>query len=545
MNKENFPLLRNNPGLVYLDNSATTQKPEQVIKSMSDFYENFNANVHRGIHKLSMQATLAYQQARQTVAGFIGAAPEEIIFTKGTTEALNFLAQVLSLGLKPGDEIVLTEMEHHSNLLPWLVLARQKNLQLKFIQVTDDFRLDLTAARKMITSKTKIVSMVQMSNVLGTINPIQELAHLAQAVGSVLIVDAAQSIAHLPINVKELNCDFLVFSGHKIGGPTGIGVLYGKKERLETLEPYQYGGGMVKEVLITNSSISSSWANLPQKFEAGTPPIAEAVGLAAAVNYLQSLGLARIWQHSAELTKLVLDKLLRIPRLKLLGPAEAEQRGPIFSFIIEGIHSHDLGEALDNKGIAVRAGHHCAKPLLDKFNVNDAIRASFYIYNDSADVDKLLEALSSFVAIDRQQVASSEFSVLTVEQEISTENVLDHYNHPRYKGTLPLATLAGREANPLCGDMIELFMQVEHSTITAVKWEGQGCVISQASISLLSDKLIGLSIVEAKEIVEQEVLDLLGIPISYTRMNCALLSLKALHSLKELHPLKALQGALK
>jgi len=527
MNKNDFPIFRNNPGLIYLDNSATAQKPEAVIKAIGNFYEHTNANIHRGIYTLSQKATLAYEDARKTVANFIGAEPEEIIFTKGTTESLNFLAAVLSKNLAAGDELVLTEMEHHSNLVPWQVLAQEKGLAIKFIPVNEQFRLDFTKAKEMITSKTKLVSVVQMSNVLGAVNPIKELAELAHSVGAVLIADAAQSAAHLPINVKDLDCDFLVFSGHKLCGPTGIGVLYGKKNLLEQLDPYQYGGGMIKEVALEKSS----WADLPEKFEAGTPPIAEAVGLAAAINYLQSLGMVNIEQYHRQLTQRVLEKLKSIPGLKLFGPDASGQRGPIFSFTLEGIHPHDAGELLDRQNIAVRAGHHCAQPLLNKFNLNGAIRASFYFYNDPSDADQLIQALSNLVAVDRPEITSSGLiasSELTEEQEIYKENVLDHYQHPHNKGYLPAATLANKEVNQFCGDTVEIFLQIEEGRIDDIKWNGQGCVISQASISLLSDQLGGLSLEEAEQISEQKILDLLGIPISPARIKCALLSLRAL-----------------
>ncbi len=390
------PFLRNHNSLkrlIYLDNGATTQKPQCVIDAMTHFYEHDNANVHRGIYLLSQKATMAYEKAHETVARFIGASMEEIIFNGGTTEGLNGLARSLGSNLNVGDEIVLTVMEHHSNLIPWQEIAREKGARLKFIPLTDDYRLDLTKAKELITAKTKIVSVTHMSNVLGTINPISELALLAHAVGAVLVVDAAQSVAHLPINVKELDCDYLVFSGHKMAGPTGIGVLYGKKKLLEKLPPFEYGGGMVKEVTFEKAT----WNDLPWKFEAGTPPIAEAIGLMAAIEYLEKISMENIATHGHELVQYGLQKMSAISGLILIGPSTVDERGPIFSFTLDGIHPHDVSELLDREGIAVRAGNHCARPLLSVLRgisgEQSTVRASFYIYNDNTDMDALVAAI--------------------------------------------------------------------------------------------------------------------------------------------------------
>ncbi len=387
-----FPLLQKMAGtrkICYLDNSATTQKPQSVIDAIVHFYECDNANVHRGIYRLAERATMAYEKAHEVVASLMGATKEEVVFTRGTTDALNGLATSLGKTLHPGDEIVLTMMEHHSNLVPWLQLAREKRATVRYIPLTADYRLDLEKAQELITAKTKIVSVTQMSNVLGTINPISELARLAHAVGAVLIVDAAQSVSHFEINVKELDCDFLVFSGHKMFGPTGIGVLYGKKSLLETLPPFQFGGGMVREVTLDHAT----WNDLPGKFEAGTPPLAEAVGLMAAVHYLQSLGMAAVAAHSRSLTEYGLWKLSEIPGLKIIGPSSAAERGPIFSFTLEGIHPHDVSELLDRENIAVRAGNHCAKPLLTALGEQSTVRASLSIYNDARDIDAFVAAI--------------------------------------------------------------------------------------------------------------------------------------------------------
>ncbi len=383
--KNDFPILNN--GLIYLDSAATLQKPQQVITAMKRFYEEENANVHRGIYKLSALATLRYQEAREIVARFIRASPDEIVFTKGTTESINLLAYSLGKNIQAGDEIVLTEMEHHSNLLPWQRLAKEHQAILKFIPLTADFRLDLNKAQEMITQKTKIVSLTHMSNVLGTINPVKEICEMAHAVGSVCIVDAAQSIAHLPVDVAALNVDFLAFSGHKVGGPTGIGVLYGKKRLLETLEPFQVGGGMVADVTKENAT----WVEIPERLEAGTPPIAQAVGLAEALQYFQEIGMDVIQQHEQELTHYM---LARWPKhIRLIGPSTAELRGPVFSFDIPGVHPHDVAEVLDRQNIAVRAGHHCAKPLHTHLGLTGTTRASLCIYTTREDIDALLQGV--------------------------------------------------------------------------------------------------------------------------------------------------------
>ncbi|MBI2669161.1 cysteine desulfurase [Candidatus Woesearchaeota archaeon] len=396
-----FPILQQKvygKRLIYLDNSATTQKPKPVLQAMNDYYEKHNANVHRAVHVLSQRATTLYEQAHEVVAKFIGAEAEEVIFTSGTTASLNLLAYSLCTDLEKGDEIILTEMEHHSNLVPWQQIAKEKNLVLKFIPLTKDYCLDLRQAKKMITTKTKIVSVTQMSNVLGTINPVPELVKLAHDVGAIFVVDAAQSVPHQSIDVKKLDCDFLAFSGHKMCGPTGMGVLYGKKHLLQKMKPFHYGGGMIREVRWDDSS----WNDLPGKFEAGTPNIAGAVGLMEAIRYLEKVGMDNIEDHEHTLTAYALKKLSGISGLQIIGPASNPPtslkqptllRGPVISFVIEGIHPHDLGEVLDKEGIAVRGGHHCAMPLMAKLGIAGTTRASFYFYNTDDDVDALVKAV--------------------------------------------------------------------------------------------------------------------------------------------------------
>jgi cysteine desulfurase / selenocysteine lyase len=389
MKQEDFSILKEN---IYLDNSATTQKPRQVIEAIEQYYEKENANVHRGVYKLAEKATLAYEDAHQVVAKFINAKFEEIIFTKGTTESLNILASCLGKDLKEGDQIVITEMEHHSNLVPWLQL-KQKGIILKFIPITDNFELDMENVKELINKRTKIVSVTHMSNVLGTINPIKKLAELAHKAGAVMIIDAAQSVPHFKIDVKELDCDFLAFSGHKMCGPTGIGVLYGKKELLQKMDPYQFGGDMIKEV----SFEEATWNELPWKFEAGTPNIAGAVGLRAAIKYLDLIGMDKIAEHEKQLTDYALDKLSELPGLKVIGPKN--NRGGVISFVVEGIHPHDLSEILDRDNICVRGGHHCAMPLHSKLGLTGSTRVSFYFYNTKEEINNVIVGIKKAIEV--------------------------------------------------------------------------------------------------------------------------------------------------
>lgn len=526
--KEDFPILKN--GLVYLDNSSTTQKPRKVIEAVKEYYEQDNANVHRGIYKLAQKATVQYEKAHEVVAKFIGAEFEEVIFTKGTTEGLNLLAYSLGRNLQQGDEIILSEMEHHSNIVPWQQIAKERKAVLKFIPITKEYRLDLHKAKELITSKTKIVSVVHMSNVLGTINPVRGLAEMAHEVGAVMIVDAAQSVPHLPVNVKELDCDFLVFSGHKMLGPSGIGVLYGKKELLEKMPPFLYGGDMIREVSFENSS----WNDLPWKFEAGTPNMAGAAGLMTAIEYLQKIGMENITAHGQELTRYALEKLSTISEVKIIGPHDHENRGSVISFTVKGMHPHDLSEALDQENIAVRGGFHCAMPLFSKLGLDGSIRASVYIYNSKGDIDRLVEAVRNMVGkveaetttINRNEISAGD---LTEEQEIYKENVIDHYKFPRNKREMPEYTAKQREVNPVCGDTITVYTKIKEGIIEDISFTGNGCAISQASASLLTENMKGKKIEEAKNLPEGEIFFLLGIPISHTRTKCALLSLKTLH----------------
>lgn len=393
--KKEFPLLQrkvHGKPLIYLDNAATSQKPKQVLEALQRFYTTSNANVHRGVYKLSEEATIAYEQAHETVAHFINAKPEEIIFTSGTTESINTVAYSFCLdNLQQGDEVVISAMEHHSNLVPWQQLCELKQARLKVIPITHLGTINIEDVKKTITVRTKIVAVTQMSNVLGTINDVKSIAQIAHSKGALLCVDAAQSVPHIPVDVKALDCDFLAFSGHKMLGPTGIGVLYGKEALLNRMRPFKYGGGMIDTVTFEKTT----FAKLPEKFEAGTPNIAGAIGLAAAMGFLQCVGVENIHAHELELTKYALQKMRTVKGLQYYGLPQVEKhkRGGVISFNLAGIHAHDVASILDKEGIAVRAGHHCCQPLMKELGVAATVRASFYLYNTKKDVDKFVQAL--------------------------------------------------------------------------------------------------------------------------------------------------------
>ena len=388
--RQDFPILKrevNGHPLVYLDNAATTQKPRQVIDALVDFYEQNNANVHRGVHTLSIESTDLYELARTKTQRFINApCPESVIWTRNTSESINLVAQTWGrANVKAGDNIVTTAMEHHSNIVPWQQLAEQTGAELRYIPIGDDGTLRMEAAENLIDPRTKIVAAVHVSNVLGVINPVHELAALARSVGAVVLIDAAQSVPHMPIDVQSLGCDFLAFSAHKMLGPTGIGVLYGRPELLEAMPPFLFGGDMIIEVTYEGAR----WNDLPYKFEAGTPNIADAVATGAAVDYLTDIGMERIAAHEQDLTAYALKRMAEIETIKIFGPTDASMRGAVISFVHDTLHPHDLGTALDSMGIAIRTGHHCAMPLVRSYGVVAAARASFYIYNTEKEVDLL------------------------------------------------------------------------------------------------------------------------------------------------------------
>ena len=392
--RKDFPILeretRKGVRVVYLDSTATSQKPLQVIEAMNDYYRRSNANIHRGVHTLAEEATSMYEGAREKIARFVNAASaREIIYTRNTTESINLVAYSWArANLKAGDLVILTEMEHHSNLVPWHMLQMERGIELDFIPVTQDGLLDLETYKALLDRRPKLVSFTHMSNVLGTINPAAEIIRLGHEAGAIVLVDGAQSVPHLKMDVQALDADFYAFSAHKMCGPTGIGVLYGKTALLDSMPPFLGGGDMIKEVKLRSFRANT----LPHKFEAGTPAIAEAVGFGAAVDYLTGIGMDKIAAHEHEITEYALERLEEIPGVKLFGPS-ADKKGGVAAFTLEGVHPHDVAQILDQDGIAVRAGHHCAQPLHEKFGLHATSRASFYLYNTKDEVNMLVNGI--------------------------------------------------------------------------------------------------------------------------------------------------------
>jgi len=390
--REDFPILRervNGKPLVYLDNAATAQKPQVVIDTISGFYATQNANIHRGVHRLSEQATAAYDQARETTARFLNAkATHEVVFTRGTTDSINLVAHSYGRAfLRPGDEILITTMEHHSNIVPWQLAAQQTGATLRAVPIMDSGELDLDSFDALMTERTRIISLVHLSNALGTINPIKRIVAAAHQRGIPVLVDGAQSAPHLGVDVQDLDCDFFAFSGHKLYGPTGVGVLYGKEEFLDRMPPYQGGGDMISVVTLEKST----WAPLPSKFEAGTPMIAEVIGLGAAIKYVESLGCETIAEWEQQLLSFATERVSQISGLRIIGTAK--EKAGVLGFVLDGLHPHDIGTILDDEGIAIRAGHHCAQPVMQHFGISGTARASFGLYNTPEEIEALAVAL--------------------------------------------------------------------------------------------------------------------------------------------------------
>jgi cysteine desulfurase / selenocysteine lyase len=386
--REDFPILKRTVKgmpLVYLDNAATSQKPKQVIEAIADYYMNHNANIHRGVHTISGEATAMYEGARKKTANFVNAEKEGLIFVKNTSEAVNLVSH--SYQLKKGDEILSTVMEHHSNIVPWQFL-REKGVILKYIDINDDGTLKMEDYDTLLSKNTKLVAVSHVSNVLGTINPVKEITKIAHENGSLVLVDGAQSVPNMPVNVKDIDADFFVFSGHKMLGPTGIGCLYGKPDLMEEMPPFMGGGDMIKEVHLDNTKFN----DIPWKFEAGTPNIAGVIGLGAAIDYLSGIGMDKILNHEKKITKYAMEKLSSIDKLTIFGP-DAEKRGGVISFNVGDIHAHDLSSIADEHGIAIRSGHHCAQPLMERLGITAASRASFYLYNTEEEIDLLVKSI--------------------------------------------------------------------------------------------------------------------------------------------------------
>ena len=397
--REDFPILHqqvHGKPLVYLDSTASSQKPKAVIEKMAYVYEHAYANVHRGIYQLSEEATQMYEDARRKVARFINArSRKEVVFVRNTTEGINLVAYAWGMAnLKSGDEVLVTEMEHHSNIVPWQLVCQRTGATLHWVPITEDGHLDMEALDRLLTERTRIFAFTAMSNVLGTVNPVKELVARAHAVGALALVDGAQSVPHLPTDVQEIDADFLAFSGHKMLGPSGAGVLYAKRHLLEEMPPFLGGGEMIKEVKFTGST----WNDVPHKFEAGTPAIAEAIGLGAAVDYLSALGMENVHAHEQDLVRYAYERIHEVEGVRVLGPGP-EERGGVLAFVMASAHPHDVAAILDREGVAVRAGHHCAQPVHDRYGVVASTRASFYIYNTREDVDRFIAALQRVVDI--------------------------------------------------------------------------------------------------------------------------------------------------
>ncbi len=390
--RSQFPILKrkvNGKPLAYLDNAATTQKPQAVVKALTDYYTRYNANVHRGMHALSEQASEAYEGARERIARFVGATPQELIFTRGTSDSINIVARMLEPRLKPKDEILVTQMEHHSNLVPWQQLVKRTSAILKILPITDEGRWDMDALPRLLSANTKIVAVNHCSNVLGTINPVAAMVRAAHQAGALLVVDGAQSSAHMPLNLHSLDVDFYAMSAHKMYGPTGMGALYGKREILELLEPVNFGGDMIRSV----EAFDATWNDLPWKFEPGTPHIAGAIGWGAAIDWMQSVGWEFLEGQERELTQYALEVLKNIPGLKIYGPQTTVNRVGVISMTMEGVHPHDIATLLDREGVATRSGTHCAMPLMTRLGVPATARASFAAYNVKKEIDQLARAL--------------------------------------------------------------------------------------------------------------------------------------------------------
>lgn len=495
--RADFPILDqqvHGKPLIYFDNAATSQKPRAVIEALRHYYERDNSNVHRGMHELSARATAGYEAARAKVARYLNAAsPEEIVFTRGATESINLVAQTWGAKfIREGDVILATEMEHHSNIVPWQLLAERTGAKLRFLPINARHELDLTKLDEFLTPEVKLFTFNHISNSLGTINPVAELCAAARKVGAVTLVDAAQSAGHLPIDVRAIGCDFLVLSGHKMCGPTGIGALYGRKELLNALPPWQGGGDMIETVRFEKST----WKPAPYRFEAGTPNIADAIGLGAAIDYIESIGREAIFEHDAKMTQYALEKMSRIPGLKVLGPPAGTPRGAVISFVLGDAHAHDVVTMADDHGLALRGGHHCTQPLMHKLGLVSTARASFYFYNTLAEVDRMVEILTAATQPSGTAALSLPLG------EIYEVVVSDHAKRPRNFGELAGEGVVHVHGdNPSCGDTIDLHVQFGPEKVENLKFTGSGCTVCMTSASLMTLKLKGKPRAEAERLM--------------------------------------------
>ena len=510
-----FPVLVRE-GIAYLDSAATSQTPRSVIEAMDRYYLEARATVHRSTYPLAAEATELFEGARGRIAAFTGSTAGETVFTRNATEALNLVAWSWGrANLGEGDRIALTEMEHHSNIVPWQMLAAERGAQLDYVDITDDGLLDLDSLDEVLARGPKVLAVAHVSNVLSTINPIEEIARRAHAAGAIVVVDGAQGVPHLPVDVAALGVDFYAWTGHKAYGPTGIGVLHGRRELLEAMPPWLGGGHMIKRV----GRDESTYMEPPARFEAGTSNIAEAIGLGAAVDFLGEIGMDAARAHGREIATYALERLGEVEGLTLYGPLDVEQRGGAIAFNLDGVHPHDVSEILGREGVCLRAGHHCAQPLMRRLGVAATSRAIFAVHTTRDDVDRLVDALGL-----------GSYRVRLMD-ELYRENILEHYKQPHNWGELDDADLEFEDFNPLCGDELKVQIKVDaENRVEALRFSGHGCAISQASASMASDEVIGMPVEELVRLDKDFILELLGIDISATRLKCALLSLKVLKS---------------
>ena len=510
--REEYPVLSrevNGHPLTYLDNAATTQTPREVYEVFEEYYAGYNANVHRGIHTLSHESSIAYEAAHDRLAAFVGASGgrEEMVFTRNTTESINLVAHGLALPeYGPGDVIVTTEMEHHASLVTWQQVAERTGAELRFVRVQKDGTLDIDHAKSLIDDETKLVSIPHVSNVLGTVNPVEAFADLAHDAGAVLVVDGAQSAPTRPVDVEEMGADFFTFSGHKMAGPTGIGGLYGRKELLEEMEPFLYGGEMIQHVTFDRST----WNGLPWKFEAGTPPIAEAIALAAAVDYLKDLGMDWVREHENHLAQYALERLSERDDVETYGPGPGVERTGLVSFNVDGVHGHDMSSLLNDRGIAVRAGDHCTQPLHDRLDIPGSVRASFYVYNTTEEIDRLLDAIDDAEAKLDAYLSSDRYS----------DRLYDHHRNPRNSGGLADPSFVKSSEETSCGDEGEFHVDIAaDGTIEKLAFESQSCAVSRAVASLITEYLEGRTLADAAE-MEGEVTAMLEDRFPDLRRDC-------------------------
>lgn len=507
--RADFPILSrtmNGHPLVYLDSAATSQKPRAVIDALVRYYETLNANVHRGVYRLAEDATREYEAARTKVAAFVGApSPAGVVFVRNATEGINLVARAWGdRNLREGDEILVTAMEHHSNLVPWHLLARRTGARVRAVGITEDGRLDLAGLDVLLNSRTRLVALSHVSNVLGTINPVADIVRRAHAVGAAVLVDGAQSVPHLPVDVAALGADFLAFSGHKMLGPTGVGVLVVRPDRYDEMDPFLGGGEMIREVTLT----SSTYADPPWRYEAGTPNIAGVIALGAAVDYLRAIGMDVVAEHDRALGTLARRRLSEVDGLHLLGPTPGpDATGGVATFTMDGVHPHDIAQAMDGRGIAVRAGHHCCQPLMARLGLAATTRASFYLYNTESEVELLAAALEDVartyaprpVSVLAPDPASA--AVEVPDDELFREVVLDHYMHPAGREPIPGPAVEWHGKNPLCGDEVTLRLHTEDGRIAGLQVVGHGCSISVASGSMLAERLKGRTLDEARRLL--------------------------------------------